>query len=312
MDRFIHRPPTADRHRTMLWYSITLPLLACLLTWSWQERRWLWLVGASLYALITVPAGIVADPLAFVVSGTFAVALAATFVPWHVENRRRWGLFALRASGDYHRLRQLQPDAFERKVAAYMRVVGFERVEVVGGTSDGGVDVRAHDGTRPVVVQCKRYTGKKNVGVKDVREFLGCLSDHGYPRGIFATTASYTASAIDFAASNDIELWDGRDLAHRLAHLRTDEPVPLGDHLGTVRTRILAKIGRSPAPNRTPRPTPSSASVLPGTRPLEDSASDPHVVGPTKRPLLRTRRSTNRAVLDALASRGDSADQEPL
>lgn len=203
-----------------MWYFITQPLLACLLTWAWLERRWLWLVFASLYALVTVPAGIEVDPLAFVLGATLAVAVAATFVPWRVENNRRRRLLDLRASGDYSRLRSLAPDAFERKVAAYMRAT-----EVVGGTSDGGVDIRAHDGHRAVLVQCKRYTGKRNVGVKDVREFLGCLSDHNYPRGIFATTAGYTAPAIEFAASNGIELRAPTRTSSRRRHAGRGEDV---------------------------------------------------------------------------------------
>jgi hypothetical protein len=44
------------------------------------------------------------------------------------------------------------------------------------------------------------------------------------PRGIFVTTAEFSAPAIDLARQHPITLWDGRDLSVILARLHSREP----------------------------------------------------------------------------------------
>jgi HJR/Mrr/RecB family endonuclease len=291
----------------MLLYLLIVVALVCATIWAWMERRWLWLLASAFFAFNAISAGIVRNPDAALICTVLAAAVAVVVVPWQVENSRRRRVLQLRASGDYARLRELSPAAFEHHVADYMRAAGYERVEVVGGTSDGGVDIRAHDGTRAVLVQCKRYTGKKNkVGVKDVREFLGCLTDNGHPRGIFATTAAYTAPAEALAASHGIELWDGHEIAHRLAHLRTKDPVPFGVHLQGVLSRGRAKFGRSGGGVSSPQPEPSGSPVpAPVVEPVASSPveHDPHLVEQRPRRTWRDRRAANRSVLDLLSDR---------
>src|SRR5690606_19621974 len=53
----------------------------------------------------------------------------------------------------------LSPGEFEQRVALLLQDLGWQNVQLVGGSGDGGVDIRAaHDGFK-YVVQCKRYKG---------------------------------------------------------------------------------------------------------------------------------------------------------
>ena len=85
---------------------------------------------------------------------------------------------------------------FEEHVARLLRAHGYTRVTVVGGASDGGVDLRAQtpDG-RALAVQCKRW--RKPVPPNEVRAFLGALAGghRGY-LGMFVASNGFTGEAV--------------------------------------------------------------------------------------------------------------------
>ncbi len=90
--------------------------------------------------------------------------------------------------------------------------------------ADGSVDIWLYslNAETPVaVVQCKHWQGKP-VGVKEVREFFGVMASHKLQRGIYATTSSYTADALEFAKSNGVTAMDGPALLDLIAK-RTPE-----------------------------------------------------------------------------------------
>ena len=90
---------------------------------------------------------------------------------------------------------------------------GFETRTQSHG-ADGGVDIwlRSKHAEGPAaVVQCKHWSGRQ-VGVKDVREFLGVMSAHGLKRGTYATTSTFTTEAAKFAKENGINTLDGARL----------------------------------------------------------------------------------------------------
>ena len=104
---------------------------------------------------------------------------------------------------------------FEWQVADLLADLNYRRVEHVGGPGDGGVDIIAEDNRgRTFLVQCKRFAPGKKVGSADVQKLIGAVVHHDADGGIFVTTASFTAAAIDLAKSGrvPIELLDGRDL----------------------------------------------------------------------------------------------------
>lgn len=90
---------------------------------------------------------------------------------------------------------------------------GFETRTQSHG-ADGGVDIWLHSKHAQgpaAVVQCKHWSGRQ-VGVKEVREFLGVMTAHGLKRGTYATTSTFTADAAKFARENGINALDGARL----------------------------------------------------------------------------------------------------
>jgi len=90
---------------------------------------------------------------------------------------------------------------------------GFETRTQSHG-ADGGVDIWLHSKHAQgpaAVVQCKHWSGRQ-VGVKEVREFLGVMTAHGLKRGTYATTSTFTEEAAKFAKKNGINALDGARL----------------------------------------------------------------------------------------------------
>ena len=85
----------------------------------------------------------------------------------------------------------------------------------VGRSGDGGIDgVISLDrlGLEKVYVQAKRW--QNSVGRPEVQAFYGALAGRRANKGVFITTASFSAQAIEFAASIErVVLVDGNKLA---------------------------------------------------------------------------------------------------
>ncbi|MFE5937138.1 restriction endonuclease [Streptomyces sp. NPDC056470] len=106
-------------------------------------------------------------------------------------------------------------DGFEHTVAALCARDGCAAVEVVGGAGDLGADVLAvtEDGRR-VVLQCKRYAEDNRVGSQDLQRFGGtCFAIHEADVAVVVTTSSFTAPAVEYAATCGIICVDGHALA---------------------------------------------------------------------------------------------------
>ena len=54
------------------------------------------------------------------------------------------------------------------------------------------------------------------VGPKDVREFLGVMTDRKVSQGVFVTTSNFHGEAIRLAINNHINLIDGKDLLKKI------------------------------------------------------------------------------------------------
>ncbi|WP_017547029.1 restriction endonuclease [Nocardiopsis prasina] len=156
--------------------SLPLAAIALLLAFGWvfdnADSPGLWLVG-----------GLVA-------------VVAATGLGWWAWSRarlarERWIVARTGIAG----IDTMTGTEFEHHVALLLRTNGYTRVAVVGGASDGGVDLRAQtpDG-RPLAVQCKRW--RKPVPPNEVRAFLGALAGghQGY-LGMFVASNGYTREA---------------------------------------------------------------------------------------------------------------------
>lgn len=120
------------------------------------------------------------------------------------------------------RLRDGSPAFFERAIVSLLLAMGYggssaDAGRAIGQSGDDGVDgVIDQDplGVDQIYVQAKRYAAGNNVGPAAIREFFGSLSLKKAQKGIFVTTSSFSASAIETARQIGarIVLIDGRQL----------------------------------------------------------------------------------------------------
>jgi restriction system protein len=112
-------------------------------------------------------------------------------------------------------LANVSPSFFETIVLDLLHAMGYgtNRTDLqrVGGVGDGGIDgVISLDrlGLEKVYVQAKRW--QSSVGRPDLQAFYGALAGHKARKGVFITTSTYTAQALEFARSFEgIVLVDG-------------------------------------------------------------------------------------------------------
>ena len=182
--------------------------------WGWVRRH---RDGWPLLVLVVLGLGtwlsrMVDHPMLWMFLGVAALTGLVALVWWvRVRLRRLWDRLLVKTT-DMSGVDRMNGREFEEHVALLMRTCGYRRVEVVGGASDGGVDVRARapDG-RAVVVQCKRW--RRPVPPNEVRAFLGALvgSYRGHV-GLFVASNGFTDAAVQ-EAGEAMTLVDRHDLA---------------------------------------------------------------------------------------------------
>lgn len=138
------------------------------------------------------------------------------------DDRLQAALYEIRSSVAnelLERLLQISPKYFEIVVLDVLHKLGYgtsrSDLQQVGGSGDGGVDgVISLDrlGLEKVYVQAKRW--QSSVGRPEIQGFYGALAGQHANKGVFITTSTFTAQAVQFAASVErIVLVDGVKLA---------------------------------------------------------------------------------------------------
>jgi hypothetical protein len=98
-------------------------------------------------------------------------------------------------------MRELDPRKFEVLIAELLRDKGYD-VTLTPRSKDGGRDIlaikRDDIGTALTLVECRRYTEGKPVGVGVVRGLFGVVSEEQASRGLIATTSNFTKGAKAF------------------------------------------------------------------------------------------------------------------
>ncbi|GAB4202496.1 MAG: adenine/cytosine-specific restriction endonuclease Mrr [Tibeticola sp.] len=151
-----------------------------------------------------------------------AVHEAATAALASPEDRLSEALEEMRASVAAELLEALArvtPTDFERIVLDLLLRMGYgasaEDLQRVGGSGDGGIDgIISLDklGLEKVYVQAKRW--QASVGRPEIQAFYGALAGQRARKGVFITTSTFTAQALEFARSvESIVLVDGQRLA---------------------------------------------------------------------------------------------------
>lgn len=120
------------------------------------------------------------------------------------------------------RVRTMSPTGFEGLIVDLLVAMGYgggraELAQQTKATNDGGIDGLIKEdplGLDLVVMQAKRYGAGNSVGRPEVQSFAGSLDGNKATKGIFVTTSTFTAGAIDFARSiqKRLVLIDGHEL----------------------------------------------------------------------------------------------------
>ncbi|MET2010168.1 restriction endonuclease [Microbacterium chocolatum] len=117
------------------------------------------------------------------------------------------------------RLKESDPYDFERVVRTLLVRMGYGKdgkMTPLTGSGDGGLDGvidRDELGLSKIYVQAKRYA-EATIGRPKIQEFVGALATRGANVGVFFTTSSFTAEAVDAATRvpQEIALVDGARL----------------------------------------------------------------------------------------------------
>ena len=106
-------------------------------------------------------------------------------------------------------MHNISPRKFEELVAYIMEKHGYE-VTLTKQSRDGGIDIFAikNDGFGNIltIVDCKKYSETRPVGIAAVRGMYGTLQIESASHGILATTSRFTADAYSLAQEYKYQL----------------------------------------------------------------------------------------------------------
>jgi len=118
------------------------------------------------------------------------------------------------------KLKKVDPVYFEKICLDLMKAMGYgdynpeESAEMTPKSHDGGIDGIINEdalGLDKIYIQAKRYSDTK-VCAKEMRNFLGALTERQSKKGIFITTSEFDRKSIEMAAKQNIILIDGEKL----------------------------------------------------------------------------------------------------
>ena len=114
--------------------------------------------------------------------------------------------------------------AFEKLVIDLLQKMGYggrleKSAQVTRPSHDGGIDGEIREdvlGLGRIFIQAKRYQTNDTIGRPYIQAFVGALQGQHADKGVFITTARYSAEAIHYAqnlSSTRVVLIDGLQLA---------------------------------------------------------------------------------------------------
>ena len=106
---------------------------------------------------------------------------------------------------------------FEDLIAHLLEKFGWS-VEPMDYTKDGGIDIIAVRRVDPnvdfrMMVQCKKFSQTRKVGVEVVRELFSVKWENAFHQAMIATTSSFTKGAVAKADIWNLELRDHKAIA---------------------------------------------------------------------------------------------------
>lgn len=114
------------------------------------------------------------------------------------------------------KLKKMAPAAFERLARRILQEAGFQEVNILGRTGDGGIDgvgvYRTSLTSFPIYFQCRQRA--ESIGAGAVRDFRGAMAGRG-DKGLIITTGTFTLLARAEATKDGappVDLIDGEKL----------------------------------------------------------------------------------------------------
>lgn len=131
-------------------------------------------------------------------------------------------------------LRRVDWFHFEKVIEALYLSHGYTVRRLGGAHPDGGVDLIVTTPDDRFVVQCKHWL-KWTVGVQNIRELLGTLTDSGLSKGVYVTMRGYSDDARDTGVRNGLVLLDEKQLVELILALGPDYGARVMDLLNDPR-----------------------------------------------------------------------------
>jgi len=120
------------------------------------------------------------------------------------------------------RVKAASAEFFERLVVELLLSMGYggsrkEAGEAIGKAGDEGIDGIINEdrlGLDAIYIQAKKWEG--GVGRPEIQKFVGALHGKRAKKGVFITTSSFSADAVEYVGKIDpkVVLIDGRHLAN--------------------------------------------------------------------------------------------------
>jgi restriction system protein len=150
----------------------------------------------------------------------------ASITPDEQIARSYQALTSALASDLLERVREMSPTFFETLIIDLLIKLGYgggdpTMGKAIGRSGDGGIDGLIKEdalGLDIIYIQAKRYAAGNTVGRPDIQAFAGSLDGVGATKGIFITTASFSAGAREFVSriAKRLILIDGVELAQMM------------------------------------------------------------------------------------------------
>ena len=120
-----------------------------------------------------------------------------------------------------------QATQFEHETAKLIQALTGKQTEVVGGSGDGGIDIKVYDNKRKLVgiVQCKHLQPNKTVYPTYIRELNSVRHYHHINIAYLVTTGRFSNKSYDLAKDLGVRLIDGERLKKLRKQVAQPEPV---------------------------------------------------------------------------------------
>lgn len=96
---------------------------------------------------------------------------------------------------------------FENAIAELFRALGYTVTQTPYSNDRGKDGIALKDGKK-YLIECKRYNASNTIGRRDLQIFVAAMKEENAHGGFYINTGRFARTAEDYAAQNQIELYD--------------------------------------------------------------------------------------------------------